>query len=86
MFFIMALPILHKWFCSPEHKGHQSCRYEISLNSICSKVDQIQNNFTEMFLIMLSIKIAQMGPLNQNKRAARALDKKYLQTTPGPLV
>ena len=48
---------------------------------------QIQNNFTELFLMMPSIKIAQLVPLHGTK-AARALDKKCLLMAfpPEPLV
>ena len=42
---------------------------------------QIQNDFTEVFLIIPSTKIAQMVPLHTNKRASKALDKEYLQST-----
>ena len=42
---------------------------------------QIQNNFTEVFLIIPSTKIAQMVPLHTNKRAAKALGKEHLQRT-----
>ena len=47
---------------------------------------QIGNEFTEFLLIMPSTKIAQMVP--QDKRAARAPDKKYLEKSspPEPLV
>ena len=37
---------------------------------------QIQNNFTELFLMMPSTKIAQVVPGLLNKVATRALDKK----------
>ena len=36
---------------------------------------QIQNNFTELFLMMLYAKVAQMIPLRGD---TRALDKKYI--------
>ena len=39
---------------------------------------QISNNFTEMFLIMTSAKIAQTVPTSPDKSVARARDKKYL--------
>ena len=42
---------------------------------------QIQNNFTELFLMMASTNIAQ-----PEKGAARALDNKYLQMKYEPLV
>ena len=43
-----------------------------------------QNNFTEMFIIMPSAKIARMVLLHLNKMAAKTLDKKYLKTTSPP--
>ena len=47
---------------------------------------QTQNNFTEMFLMMPSTKVAQMGLLRR-KWVGRAIDKKYLQMkSPKPLV
>ena len=52
---------------------------------------QIQNNFTELFLIMSSSKIAQMVSLYPTKWLQeiqkyryRAVDKKYLITTSSP--
>ena len=39
---------------------------------------QIQNNFTEMFLMIPSTKIAQKGLAPLNKGATRVLDKTYL--------
>ena len=39
---------------------------------------QIQTNFTELFLVMPFIKIAQMVMLRWTKRTDRALDKKYV--------
>ena len=46
--------------CSIEHEGHQSSRKEISFMT-SEPLVQIQNNFTELFLMMLSTKIAQTG-------------------------
>ena len=47
---------------------------------------QIQNIFTEMFLMKPSTKIAQMGLL-QKRGVGRALEKTYLQIkSPEPLV
>ena len=45
---------------------------------------QIQNSFTELFLIMSST--CSNGYSPQNKRAARALGKKYFWTTSEQLV
>ena len=48
---------------------------------------QIQNNVTAMFLMMPSTKNRTNGSTLLNKRASRALDKKYLcMTSPEPLV
>ena len=40
---------------------------------------EIQINFTEIFLVMPSIKIALIAPLRQ-KKAARAIAKKYFKS------
>ena len=45
---------------------------------------QIENNFTEMLLMMTSIKIAQIVLSAQKKRAARALDKIFFSNEIGP--
>ena len=77
------LPKLDKSLRSTEQKGHQSSRWiYLQTESPPEPLVQIQNNFTESFLMMPSTQIA------PNKGAAGALDKKcHLMTFPtDPLV
>ena len=62
----------------PLHQTEGPPELQIKLLMTSEPLAQIQNNFTELFLITPSTKIAQMVSAPQNKRAARALDKKYL--------
>ena len=62
------LPKLHKWFCSPNKGTARALDKKCLLMTFpCEPLVQIQNNFTELFLIMPLTKIAQMVLLHWTK-------------------
>ena len=60
-------PKLHKWFALLKKRTTRTLDKNYLQMTSLEPLVQIQNNFTELFLMMLSIEIAQMVLLSQTK-------------------
>ena len=80
---------LLKLFCSTEQEGRKSFRKEIFQKaSPPESLVQLQNNFTELFLLIPSTKIWQTCFRSTEQNGPKAPDRKYLQkaSPPEPMV
>ena len=76
-FTTIALMVLLR-FGSAEQKGFRALDEKYLSTTSPKILVQIQNDFTELFFMMASTKIAQKDFTWQNKGATRGLDKKSL--------